>query len=331
MIPDEWSPYLDGIIEKGRIIIVIGAVDTGKTTLVHLLANLGTAQGLRVGVVDADIGQSDIGPPTSIGLGIIDHPVPSLSEIKPSSLYFVGSTSPGGHLLPMVVGTKEMVDHALELGAEKVIIDTTGLVYGGIGRALKHYMIANTGSDLVIVLERRGELEHIVKSLEGREDIYICRLKVPPQVKRREPDLRRENRRAAFRRYFDGAHSIELLFEKIRTTGTPFLSGRSLGQGELRRLSKTLNEIILYGERVDEGVFVVVADKTRPKDGFIQATKEDFISLLIGLVDRRGKTLSLGVIQDIDFLGGRILVRTPLESKDHVSLIQFGSIKLEEE
>lgn len=331
MIPDEWSPYLDEILKNGKIIIVIGASDTGKTTFVHLLANLGARQGMRVGVVDADIGQSDIGPPTSIGLGIIDHPVDGLNEIPPSSLYFVGSTSPAGYLLPMVVGTKRMVDRAIRSGAERVIIDTTGLVHGEIGHVLKHYMIQNTSSDLVVALERGDELEHIIRPLEWMESIEIFRLRVPSVVKRRDPDLRRENRKASFRRYLEGAGLIEISFEDIRTLWTPFLCGKGLTPSQLMRLSKTLGEIVLYGERTDEGIFVVTVDKVRGIEGrdIVQFRKDDFRGLVVGLGDKEGEILSIGVIKEVDFLKRRIFIKAPLNSSKDVRLIQFGKARLE--
>src|SRR5918999_822328 len=51
------------------VTMVIGEGDTGKTTLVTALANALVERGFRVAVLDADLGQSEIGPPTTIGLG----------------------------------------------------------------------------------------------------------------------------------------------------------------------------------------------------------------------------------------------------------------------
>ena len=46
--------------------LVLGASDTGKTTLVETLAGK-LAEAGPVAVVDADIGQSHIGPPATVG------------------------------------------------------------------------------------------------------------------------------------------------------------------------------------------------------------------------------------------------------------------------
>ena len=44
--------------------------------------------------MDADLGQSDIGPPTTVGLGRVRLPVERLGDAEVVGLYFVGSTSP---------------------------------------------------------------------------------------------------------------------------------------------------------------------------------------------------------------------------------------------
>ena len=45
------------------VIMVIGEIDTGKSTLVALIAQWFRENGKKVAVVDSDIGQSDVGPP----------------------------------------------------------------------------------------------------------------------------------------------------------------------------------------------------------------------------------------------------------------------------
>lgn len=216
---EDWKKKADGILSSGRIIIVIGAVDTGKTTLVAYLANRAAEGGKVVGIVDTDIGQSDIGPPTTIGLGMIKEPVERLQMITPTALYFVGSLTPKGHLLPMVVGTRRMVEHAFQLGAQKVIIDTTGLISQDLGFSLKTYKIENIGASVIVSLQRGNEAEHILKVFEPFEGMKIYRLKVPREVKRRSIEERRINRENSFKNYFKGAGLMEISFKE-----TPILT-----------------------------------------------------------------------------------------------------------
>src|SRR3989442_7161458 len=54
---------------RARVTLILGTSDTGKTSLTARLAGALAARGERVAVVDADVGQSEIGPPTTVGLG----------------------------------------------------------------------------------------------------------------------------------------------------------------------------------------------------------------------------------------------------------------------
>ena len=77
-----------------RVTLVLGANDAGKTTLVTGLASALASRGFVVGVVDADLGQSDVGPPTTVGLGRVRRPIASLQEAEVLGLEFLGMTSP---------------------------------------------------------------------------------------------------------------------------------------------------------------------------------------------------------------------------------------------
>ena len=58
---------------KKGICLILGASDTGKTTLAEALTKQ-LVKKQPVGIVDADIGQSHIGPPTTVGWALVDNP-----------------------------------------------------------------------------------------------------------------------------------------------------------------------------------------------------------------------------------------------------------------
>ncbi len=139
-----------------RVILIIGETDSGKSSFTTFLANSLVERKFKVGVVDVDLGQSDIGPPTTVGLGLLAQPIDRLGEAEVAGLYFVGSTSPQGHVLPTVIGTKKMVEKALALGVDRVLVDTSGLIQGELGRTLKQYKIDLVDPDLLLCLQRGG-------------------------------------------------------------------------------------------------------------------------------------------------------------------------------
>jgi len=204
----------DEILSRGKVVLVLGAVDTGKTYLTRELANYLVSKGKKVAIVDSDVGQAYIGPPTTIGLGILDKEIPFHEDIPPSALYFVGSISPVRFLLPTVVGTKLMVEKGKELGADIIIVDTGGLIQNGLGRILKCSKIELVSPDRIIALQRKDELEHILGLYQNLK-ITIHRLRVSPQVKARTPKMRADYRASRFNRFFEKAKVQELSLRKI--------------------------------------------------------------------------------------------------------------------
>jgi polynucleotide 5'-hydroxyl-kinase GRC3/NOL9 len=207
-IPASWAWSAAEIMQhQWRKVLVIGAVDRGKSTYCHFLSQHLRSAGLRVAVVDADVGQKDIGPPATITLGY-PEPALALAEVKPAALYFVGAVSPVGHLLPMVVGTRQLVDAAQ--GAF-VIINTTGLIQG-IGQVLKSYKIEAVQPHVVVAIEQGTELQALVRAYRNYR---ILRLPPSAHASTKTPEQRREARERAFFRYFQSATEVVLQGRKL--------------------------------------------------------------------------------------------------------------------
>lgn len=202
------------ILNKGKIVLVLGGIDTGKTYFTKELANYFVSHGKKVAIIDSDVGQAYIGPPTTIGLGILEKGISPEKEIPPAALYFVGSVSPVKYLLPTVVGTKLMVEKASVLGVDKVIVDTGGLIQGGLGRITKCSKIEIVSPDHLVVIQRKKEAEHIIESYE-HANISIHRIKVSPHAKIRTPAQRAVYRAAKFKHFFKAAKLQELSLKRI--------------------------------------------------------------------------------------------------------------------
>ena len=202
------------ILSKGNVVLVLGGIDTGKTYFTRGLANSLVSAGKKVAIVDSDVGQAYIGPPATIGLGIIIKKIPPEKEIHLVALYFVGSTSPVRYLLPTVVGTKVMVEKAWGLGAEIVIVDTGGLIQDGLGRILKCSKIEILSPDHLIAIQQGKELEHILQAY-SHSQISIHRKKVSPRARVRTPRERTAYRNLKFRSFFKKAKLQELSLKKI--------------------------------------------------------------------------------------------------------------------
>jgi polynucleotide 5'-hydroxyl-kinase GRC3/NOL9 len=198
--------------------MVLGASDTGKSTLARYLFQGLCQHGRCAAYLDADVGQSTLGLPTTLNLALAGRAgderfPPQGREVA----YFVGATTPRRHMLPQVIGTHRLQQKALALGAEVVVVDTTGLVdQAQGGKALKQWKIELLAPSLVVGLQRRRELEPILWPL--RRDARVRSVEeyaVSPYVVQRSREERINRRRKRLAQYLSGAQSMALSLRQL--------------------------------------------------------------------------------------------------------------------
>jgi polynucleotide 5'-hydroxyl-kinase GRC3/NOL9 len=216
-LPQGWEEAARRVVEeKPRRVLVLGETDTGKSTLIRYLLKTLLGSEVRCSLVDADIGQKDLGPPATVTLGEFQF-LYELRLGKVGAMYFVGSTSPRGHLLPLLVGTKLLLERAR---GEVAVVNTTGFVRNA-GFALKGFKIELLKPELIIALQRQQELEPLLRSYAH---VPCLRLPVSAMAKPKSFEERRALRREAFRRYFAPARERrlsvgELRFQRVSVAG----------------------------------------------------------------------------------------------------------------
>jgi len=214
-----------------RVTLVLGANDTGKTTLVTRLAGALADAGHAVGVVDADLGQSDVGPPTTVGLGRVRAPIARLAEAELVALEFLGVTSPARCMRETAAATARLVRRALDLGCTRVVVDTSGLVTGPFGLALKRLKIDQVAPDVLIALQRAGECEPILSAYAGAARPAIVRVPAGP-TRRRSPAARREARLRALEAHLAGAAPVTLDLARVAVRAAPGARGLTVGEAD---------------------------------------------------------------------------------------------------
>src|SRR4030067_2278092 len=217
--PKEWFELLD-LLEEGKgIAILLGATDTGKSTLANFLISHLCRRGLKLGLVDADIGQSFLGPPATIGLSVFkSHPDWEVI-LSPPEIFFVGSTTPEGHFPIHLKGVKRMVDRVSSYGPEVILVDTTGFVLGEAGKELKRRKIDLISPRFILALQKDDELEPILEQYKENPLYKICRLPLSEQVRPKSLEERRTNRTNKFRDYFKYSVIQELAMEGVQIEG----------------------------------------------------------------------------------------------------------------
>jgi polynucleotide 5'-hydroxyl-kinase GRC3/NOL9 len=335
------DPSWDAAVVRARdaeVILVIGETDTGKTHFTTYLASFLLDRGLSVGVVDADLGQSDIGPPTTVGLGRLRPPVERLADAEVVGLYFVGSTSPQGHLLPTVLGTRAMVDKARRLEFDRIIVDTSGLVQGEMGRLLKQHKIDLVDPDLVLCLQRNGECEHILRPYAGNAHPAVMRLACSGSTRRRSPDERRQHRERSLQACLAGARPVTLDLSRIVLRQPALYVGTPLSTRQLDELAAFVDDMVLWAERRGNELVLVTPDplkeahlrqlqKRQEEGGVTSYSLDDFQGVLAGLDDARRETLGLGVVRSIDFAKQSLVIETAV-AEGEIAAVRLGRHKL---
>ena len=318
---------------------MVGGVDTGKTNFCVQLANAGVEAGVATAVVDADVGQSEIGAPGTIGMALAEKPVEALSDLKAKRLYFIGATSPVRHLIECVVGTKKMVDAAVELGARLIVVDTTGLVEGAIGRKLKTYKADLVRPRYLVGIQKKREIESVLAPFEKLESIRVIKVSSSELARRKPAEFRTARRQLNFYKHFHDSPGHIIHLDSVCTWNTWFGTGRPMKWQYQKFIEETLKCRILHAEVTGRGIFAIseracTAAGMRSLEEYFKTTAitivrgETFANLLVGLADENGLTLDVGLVQAIDFKERFVFVLSPIRTISPVRVVQFGSMRV---
>jgi polynucleotide 5'-hydroxyl-kinase GRC3/NOL9 len=201
-IPPEWDETAKRLLESGSgVIYVIGATDKGKSTFCRYLRSTFSRQAVTA-YLDCDTGQSSIGPPTTVGLGVYSHgkEVPDIVRLR-----FVGSTSPAGHILELLVGSARLFEICRESGVAFTVIDSPGYVLEPAAQEFHVRMIDLIRPDYIIAIQSENELEGILVNFSRTPGITIRRFPASERTIIRKRGWRRIYREKRFMEYFSRA------------------------------------------------------------------------------------------------------------------------------
>ena len=203
---NEHEALVERVAAQVQTVVLVGGLDSGKSTLSRALLEAAIAAGRTAAYLDADVGQKCVGPPATVGLKLVR----SAEDLHPDrlaqadALAFVGSTTPQGHLLPTVTGVARLAGLAREQGTGLVVVDTSGLVSGIYGQLLKYHKVEMVAPDVVVGLQRGEELTPLLGVIQRFFHTEVVSLGVHPGVVPTTVEQRAERREHAMRAYFAG-------------------------------------------------------------------------------------------------------------------------------
>ena len=336
MIDAAWAPAVDAA-STAPLTIVIGPSDAGKTTLVTELANALFDLGFSVGIVDADVGQSALGPPTTVGLGRVTRRLQRPGDAELIAMAFVGATSPAANLVGTVAATGRMVARARDQRIDRVVLDTGGLIAGDLGRTLKQAKIDLVDPDLIVCLQRADECETVLRPYRATARPRVVRLAPSPAARSRNAEMRRRYRDEAFARYFAGSRRIVLDLRSVVLKRPALFGGEALRSEKVQEASAVIGDDIMWAERRHDDIAVLTrtaltAIATRQLSRVfatgpvVAYAFEDLVGALAGLDNVTGETIGLGIVRTLAVDPPSLALETPV-APETIAVVTIGRAK----
>jgi polynucleotide 5'-hydroxyl-kinase GRC3/NOL9 len=210
-IPKSWvdiSQTLTDTQKKPTVILIIGKIDSGKSSFCTYLLNKLVNPKRCVAVLDGDTGQSDIGPPGTLGYALTCKPATELYSLKTEEAVFVGVTSPAKAIKQTVDGFAKLQTEILKKNPDYIIVNTDGWVTGEDAIQYKAHLVDMLKPDLIVALQIEKELEPLLATL-GDKQIKI--IESPVTVKERNPEKRQKLREKSYGKYLQNG-KVRLLY-----------------------------------------------------------------------------------------------------------------------
>src|SRR5438552_2421575 len=210
-IPPSWRNAADALRRSRGFAVILGDVDSGKSTLCAYLANICLDHEVQTCIIDGDVGQADIGPPTTTSSSTVSKHILSLQELRPERSYFIGDTSPSSVPDKLVQSIAHLKDE-LSTGSETTILNTDGWLREDEAIEHKLQLLNSLQPNLVLGLSLDHELDHIL-------DLQQCptlRLEASSFARTRTREERKKTREEGYRRFLQNPKHLDLRLNTIK-------------------------------------------------------------------------------------------------------------------
>jgi len=337
-IPVSWENAANEVLshQKPATLMVVGGVDSGKTSLCAYLANRAFKEKMRLMLIDADLGQSDLGPPSTISSCNLTKPLVDPFEINAEDISFIGLTSPSGAVSKVIERVTEMKEKALKRSIDVLIINTDGWIEGEDAVRYKVALAKQIKPNWLIAIQEQSELTFLLGALTEIQKLIV---KSPPALRKRDREERKILRELGYKKYLKCARSESFPLRWIKVEGINFGTGVLPSRGRTKKIVELLGAAPLYYEETPNFVFLVL-DKEQWFDEELVKELEDVLNkkvkvvqegdeegLLLALHDEKEKFLGIGVLEEIDYKRQVVRVYTPVTKG--VASLSVGQVKLD--
>ena len=331
---DVWEESIGKLRLDNSLILIYGAMDVGKSTLTVLIANKALNDGRSVAVIDADVGQNDVGPPTTIALTRIKSPITHLRQLSAEKLIFIQTTSVERIWDRVIKAIHKLVNYARESwNIDTIIVNTDGWISGDEAVRYKAQMVEELAPTHVVVLRREDETNRLIEELKT-ESVIVLPAPFSARVRSRED--RKIHRDMGYGRFLFPIREVSLDLHKVKIANLPVLWGNEVKDEFKALLSRMVRTRIYHAYQYRDRIYAVAGTSQwtikRIPNGFLYILPEEWeTGLLVGLEDAEGFLVGLGMLKKIYYDRGKaiVIISEKLEQKMRaVKAMRIGFIRL---
>ncbi|MEM3699325.1 MAG: Clp1/GlmU family protein [Candidatus Bathyarchaeia archaeon] len=340
-IPQSWTEAYEQLLNfqsKPVVAMVLGTVDSGKTSFCTYLTNRLLQEKQKVAILDGDLGQSDIGPPCTVAYTFLTKPVTDLFNLEAKNAFFIGYTSPSLAINKVIEGVTSLKREILDGNPDFIVINTDGWIEGEDAVNYKVQLVKELNPHIIFCIQQKDELTPILNSLEGFQKIVV---ESPPTIKQRSREKRRSLRELGYIKYLKNAKVQTLPISWLKIEANEFF-GLGTSHENTRQAKKTyelLGMKPLHFAELKDKVCMVIGVGRWIREENIKKLEEAFgkkvvvfrkgeeEGLLLALYNNERKFLGIGILREIDYGRKTLKIFTPVSEK--ISTVALGRVKLD--
>jgi polynucleotide 5'-hydroxyl-kinase GRC3/NOL9 len=340
-IPPSWTKAYEDLRDSQAAqitAIVLGGIDSGKTSFCTYLTNRLLRQKRQVAILDGDLGQSDIGPPCTVAYAFVSKPVTDLFGLRGKNAFFIGATSPNGNADKVIEGMTALRQEILDANSGTVIVNTDGWIEGQDAVGYKVRLVQALAPDMIFYIQQKDEMAPIMAALESYKGVMVdC----PATIRQRTREKRRDLRELGYIKYLKNSKVQSLPLNWLRIEGDePFgLNKPHANAEQTRRIHELLGMRPLHFTEQENRIRIVVGKRRWIGSDNIRKLEEalgkkvmlihkgDEEGLLAALYDAEKRFLGIGVLQEIDLTRKILKISTPVA--EEISAVNIGKVKLD--
>lgn len=340
-IPPSWVNACEELLKldtKPTVAMVLGTVDSGKTSFCTYLVNKLLHQKKKVAVLDGDLGQSDIGPPCTVAYTFVGKPVTDLFNLRAKNAIFIGVTSPSGATDKMKESMVSLKKEIIGSDPDFVVMNSDGWVEGEEAVKYKAQLVEAIKPSIIFYLQLKEELLPLLSALQK---FRIISVDSPSVINQRSREKRKNLRELGYQKYLRNAkvQSFPLSWLKIEDEGMLGLSKTRTNIREARKIYDVLGmKPLHFTEQIDK-ISVIIGRRRWINPGNLKKAEEatgkkivvirkgEEEGLLTALYNAERKFLGIGVVQEIDYLRKTLKFLSPVS--ENITTVVIGRVKLD--